>query len=354
MRYFTIIYERLFIVLPLAAACIVFFSDSLIHKTKIQRVAMRASTAHAAERSTNSQRHHVAVLTTGVNWETREMIGLRQGLKEAGYLEGENLTLTVSPNKTYDELKRDIRRYLHENVSVFVTIGATDTDIARTMITTTPVVFMPTRNPVGRELVKSLRRSGTNFTGLSYEGDVNIEGKTLEIFKEVVPRLQRVLVLYEGTHEKPISAGSLDPLRETSKRLRIAVTEVAVRTHSEIESAVVNLRQSNSFGVYVICTKFFASDRITPSIAKDRRIPFFGCLDQVEKFGGLLSYGPDYLFLGRQGARYVAKILQGAKPQELPVETPRKYELVINLKTADAIGLQIPPVALQQADRVIE
>ena len=318
---------------------------------------MRATTTQTARRSTNSQRLHVAVLTTGEpSWapSNAQLIALRQGLKEAGYLAGENLTLTVSPNKTYDELKRDIRRYLHEHVGVFVTIGATDTDIARTMISETPVVFMPTRNPLGRGLVKSLSRSGTNFTGLSYEGDVNIEGKQLEIFKEVVPRLQRLLVLYEGAHKHPIVAGSIDPLRETSTRLGIAFTEVAVRTHGEIERAVVNLPQNNAFGVYVICTNFFANDRLTPSVAKNRRIPFYGCPTQVEKFGGLLSYAPDFLFVGRQGARYVAQILQGAKPWDLPVETPRQFELFVNLRTANEIGVNVPPHILQQANKIIE
>jgi putative ABC transport system substrate-binding protein len=163
-----------------------------------------------------------------------------------------------------------------------------------------------------------------------------------------------LLVLYEGAHKKPVFAGSMDPLRDTSARLRIAFTEVPVRTRGESERAVLNLPQSNDFGVYVICTNFFGSDNLTPSVAKDRRIPFYGCPTQVTKFGGLLSYAPDFVFVGRRGAKYVAQILQGVKPEDMPVETPRQFELFVNLRTANEIGVTVPPHVLQQANKIIE
>lgn len=352
----TIILIRRFVPLVIVATCIFFFFESLIHKALIQKFRALPSLAHSAELPINSPKPHVAVVTTGESALPSHplLIGLRRGLKDLGYLEGENLILSVSPNKSYDELKDDIRRYANQNVSVFVAIGTTDTDIVKTMITTKPVVFMPTRNPLGRGLVKSLKRSGTNLTGLTYEGDIEIEGKQLEIFKDVVPQLKRVLLIYEGFQSKPFFSNSIDPLYETSKRLRIAITEVAVRTHSEIQRAVVNLPQSRDSGVYIICTNFFTGDNATPSVARRRRIPFYGCPTQVRKFGGLLSYAPNFDFLGRRGAWYVDQILQGIKPQDMPVETPRNFELMINLKTANEIGVKIPPELLQRADKIIE
>jgi putative tryptophan/tyrosine transport system substrate-binding protein len=330
-------------------------SALLFHKTVHPLVAL-SSLAYTAELSIHSPKRHVVVLTTGESARVHDplLIGLRKGLKDSGYMEGENLTLSVSPNNSYAELIEDIRRYENQNVSVFVTIGATDTEIVKTMITTKPVVFMPTRNPLGRGLVKSMHRSGTNLTGLSYEGDVEVEGKQLEIFKEVVPQLKHIALIYEGTHGKPIFSSSVDPLYRTSKRLRIAITEMALKTHSEIQERIVGLPHTRDSGVYTICTNFFTRDNATPSIAKRRRIPFYGCPTQVRKFGGLLSYAPNFDFLGRRGAWYVDQILKGVKPHDMPVETPRQFELIINLKTATDIGLKIPPSLLQRADQIIE
>lgn len=350
MLYFAITIKRPIVTLLLAVAGLICFLDPWT-----QKVVARSSTAHAATHSANSQRAHVAVLTTGESAAPDDptIIGLRRGLNEAGYREAENLTLTISPAKTYEELSRDIRRYLRERISVFVTIGTTPVDIARSMIPTTPVVFV-TRNPLGRGLIKSFNRAGTNFTGLSVEDDPNIEGKHLEIFTETVPRLRRLLVLYEGVYGRPTAIGSMDPLHKTIKRLGLVSTEVGVSSVSDIERAVSNLPKNIDFGIYAICTQFFTSDKITPSVARARRIPFYGCQAQVTKFGALLSFGPDFVSVGRRGAWYVDQILKGAKPQDMPVETPRKYELTVNLGTAKKIGLIIPPHVLQRADVIVE
>jgi len=339
-----------------AAVCLGSYSQWSIHKSISHLLYPEPSLAISAELVGNAAQPHIAVVSTGESAQPSHplIIGLRKGLKDAGYVEGKSLILSMSPNKTYDALRGDIRHYANQTVDVFVAIGTTDTTIVKTMVATKPVVFMPTRNPLGRGLVKSLTRSGTNLTGLTYEGNVDIEGKQLEIFNEIAPRMKRMLLIYEGSLGKPFFSSSIDPLYRTAKRLRIDITEMAVRTHDEIHTAVKKLPESQDVAVYTICTNFFTGDKATPNAAKRKRIPFYGCPTQVRKFGGLVSYAPDFDFLGRRGAWYVDQILKGIKPQDMPVETPRQFNLMINLKTAKDIGLIVPPYLIQRADKIIE
>jgi putative tryptophan/tyrosine transport system substrate-binding protein len=303
--------------------------------------------ADAQERIRPSRTHHIVVLSSGESTSSDHplLMGLRDGLKRAGYVEG--------INQNYDEVRATAQQYKNENIDVFVSIGSTDTAIAKQAGLTAPIIFMPTRDPLGRGFVKSLARPQTNLTGLAYEVNEEIAGKEMEIFKNVVSRLQRVLILFEGSLEKPVFSRSLPALRNVSEHLGISLIEPPVRSYAEAEHAVSALPQELVNGIFILCTNFFSGDQNTPTIAKKKKIPFYGCPSQVRKFGGLVSYAPDLFYIGRRGAWYVDRILKGAGPQELPVETPRKFELAINLKTADAIRLKIPHEVLQRADKVI-
>jgi ABC-type uncharacterized transport system substrate-binding protein len=311
--------------------------------------------ADAQVRIRPSRTHHIVVLSSGESTSSDHplLMGLRYGLKRAGYVEGINLFLHVPRNQNYDEVRATAQQYKNENIDVFVSIGSTDTAIAKQAGLTAPIIFMPTRDPLGRGFVKSLARPQTNLTGLAYEVNEEIAGKEMEIFKNVVSRLQRVLILFEGSLEKPVFSRSLPALRNVSEHLGISLIERPVRSYAEAEHAVSALPQELVNGIFILCTNFFSGDQNTPTIAKKKKVPFYGCPSQVRKFGGLVSYAPDLFYIGRRGAWYVDRVLKGARPQDLPVETPRKFELVINLKTADAIGIKIPPEVLQRADKVI-
>jgi putative ABC transport system substrate-binding protein len=181
-----------------------------------------------------------------------------------------------------------------------------------------------------------------------------MEGQGLNYFKRIVPSLERVLVLYEGHKNNPVVSRSLPVLHSTSKRLGLKLIEAAVNSYDQAGKAVLALHRQHINGIFVVCTNFFTGDSSSPAIARKQHVPFYGCPSQVRKFGALASFAPDFLYIGWRGAWYVDRILRGAKPENLPVETPKKYELLINLKTADAIGVNIPPESLQLADKVIQ
>ena len=308
--------------------------------------------AQPVDKSTIVRR--IVVLSSGESTKSDHplIVGLREGLKQAGYIEGNNLFLSVPRNETYDDLQSTASRLKHDTVDVVVTIGSTDTAVAKQAGLTAPMVFMPTRDPLGRGLVKSLARPETNFTGIAYETNIAVEGKGLEIFKEIIPNLQRVFIIYEGSLEKPVFSQSLPVLRKVAKHLGLNLTEKSVRSHEKAQKAVSALSTEITDGIFVICTNFFTGDPQTPRIARKKKIPFYGCPSQIRKFGGLVSYAPDFLYIGRRGAWYVDRILKGVKPQDLPVETATKFELALNLNTADAIGIKIPTEVLQRADKV--
>lgn len=299
--------------------------------------------------------HRVVVLSSGESTKPDHplIMGLRDGLKRAGYTEGKNLFLSIPYNQTYEELRATITQYKKEKVDVFVTIGSTDTALAKHAGLTVPIVFMPTRDPQGRGFVKSLARPETNLTGLAYEANTAVEGKGMEIFKAIVGKLRRVLILYEGSSANPVFSRSLPILRSVSKHLGLSLTEKPVSSYEEAEKAVSDLSNETTDGIFIVCTNFFTGDPKTPVIARKKRIPFYGCPSQVRKFGGLVSYAPDFLYIGRRGAWYVDRVLKGENPRDLPVEAATKFELAINLKTANAIGLTIPPEMLQQANKLI-
>jgi putative ABC transport system substrate-binding protein len=285
-----------------------------------------ASLAEAQPRIKPPNIYRVIVLSSGESTRSDHplMLGLRAGLRDAGYEDGTNLSLTVPNNGNYGELQATIARYEDAKVDVFVTIGTTDTALAKEAGLTTPIVFMPTRDPVGRNLVKSLARPGTNLTGLAYETDIEMEGKGLNYFKRIVPGLERVLLLYEGQENNPVVSRSLPVLHSTAKRLGLKLLEAAVTSYDQAEKTILSLQKQNINGVYVVCTNFFTGDPSSPTLAKRLHLPFYGCPSQVRKFGALASFAPDFLYIGRRGAWYVDQILKGAKPKNLPIETPKK------------------------------
>jgi putative tryptophan/tyrosine transport system substrate-binding protein len=279
--------------------------------------------------------------------------GFREGLREAGYIEGKNLVLDMALKKAED-LRIIAKSWNYGNTDVIATIGNTETAIAKQETKGIPIVFMPTTDPVRSGFVKSLSRPQTNLTGLTYDVVLAIHGKQLEVFKESLPNLSRVVVLYDARGVDQFQTATMSVVRKTAGYLALKLTEQPITSISEGEEAISLLSRETTDGIFIICTSLFADLRRINAVSRQRRIPLFGCrADHVANHGGLVTYAPDFFYMGRRGAWYVDRVLKGARPQDLPVETPRKFELVINLKTADAIGIKIPPEVLQRADKVI-
>jgi putative tryptophan/tyrosine transport system substrate-binding protein len=286
---------------------------------------------------------------------TPEIEGLREGLREAGYVEGKNLHLEISRSKTYEDLKPAVEIFKNKRTDVIVSFGSTATNVARKTTREIPIIFVYGQDPVRQGFVKSMAHSGTNLTGLTIAPDFELQGKRLEIFKEAVPALKRVAVLYNGRADAPHHTMSLTAAHHAGKALGLKLFDRAAKSAADISSLLSSMSKENSDGIFTICAGMFRE--ITREIAAHalkQRLPLMTCFAEgVAEDGGLLDYDTDRSGMGRRAAGYVDRILRGAKPSDLPVETPTYFELVINLKTAKQIGVTIPPNVLARADRVI-
>jgi putative tryptophan/tyrosine transport system substrate-binding protein len=296
--------------------------------------------------------YHIGVLT--LHTEDRPHLqGLRDGLKKAGYVEGKNLVLKIMRARNAEELRSIANEHAKEKMDIVVTTGNVETVVAKA-VWIIPIIFMPAAEPVTAGFVKSVARPGTNITGLSYLGDSQIYGKDLEVFKEVVPNLQRVLTIYD-LEEDVFPAVSLPLVRKVAAQLAIKLVEKPVHSLIQAEQEVAAVSRTNTDGIFFICTSLFSDFKKIAEYSSKKKLPSYVCSSRaVAEDGALLSYRPDLYRIGTRGAWYVDKILKGAKPAELPVEHPMRFELVINLKVAKQIGLTIPPNVLARADRVIK
>jgi ABC-type uncharacterized transport system substrate-binding protein len=298
--------------------------------------------------------YRVGVLMLG-RQDRPHLKGLRDGLKEAGYIEGKTLLLEMPLTKTPDELRVVANTFVSEKKDLIVTLGNIETTIAYETTREIPIVFMPTSDPVRSGFVKSLASPGKNLTGLTYYVDLRESGKQLEIFKEIVPTLRRVVLFVDAQAESPIDATSLTVGRNVAAHLRIELIEKPVKSLAEAERVIPSISNDTKNGILITCTSLLSDLKGIAAISRQRLIPLHGCSSyHVTEYNALSSYAPDLYQIGRRAAWYVDRILKGARPQELPVETPRKFELAINLKTADAIGIKIPPEVLQRADKVVK
>ena len=282
--------------------------------------------------------------------------GLRLGLNEAGYVEGKNLLLEMPIKESYDELRPIAKAYSEQRFNAIVTFGGTATLIAKELTKDIPVIFVGVSDPVRLGIVKSEARPETNMTGLSNRPDVEIHGKRLEVFKEVVPTLRRVTVLYNARGENPQHARSFAAVQKVAPTLRLQLSERPIKSASDIEQTLSWVSRNPTDGLFPICTSLFVErfENIT-TFAIEKRLPVMGCsASDVSQLSALLSYDSDRYRLGHRAGSYVGRILKGTKPLDLPVEAPTYFELLINLKTSKQIGLTIPPQVLARADKVIK
>jgi putative ABC transport system substrate-binding protein len=277
---------------------------------------------------------------------------LRQGLRELGYVEGKNIVIEQRyAEGKFDRLNELAAELVHLKVDVIVTVGPAATRPAKKATATIPIVMGVDDDPVGNGFVASLASPGGNITGLATLAP-EISGKQLELLRETVPRLSRVAVLETST--QPGNAQSLREVEIAAGTLGVKLQYLDVLSPKNIETSFRAAIKGRADAVLVLRAPIFFSNRkqIVDLATKDRLPAMYYTTEYVED-GGLMTYSVSITDLFRRAATYVDKILKGAKPADLPVEQPTKFELVINLKAAKQIGLTIPPNVLARADRVI-
>jgi ABC-type uncharacterized transport system substrate-binding protein len=276
----------------------------------------------------------------------------RQGLRELGYVEGKNIVIELRyADAKLDRLPALAAELVRLKVDIIVTGGPLPTRSAKQATSTIPIVMAFDTDPVGNRFVDSLARPGGNITGLS-DFAPEISGKGLELLKDIVPKLSRVAVL--GTSNRPGNAQSLKEAELAAVALGVKLRQLDVLSPKDIEAAFRAAGNEHVDGALVLQSSIHFSQRTQiAELAVKSRLPATYPRREFVEDGGLMSYGVFISDLDRRAATYVDKILKGAKPADLPVEQPTKFELVINLKTAKQIGLTIPQRVLQRADRVI-
>ena len=311
----------------------------------------------AAEAQPREKLPRVGYLSPGSPSEPlrrRRLEAFRQGLRELGYVEGQNIVIeprwAEGKYDRYPALAADLVRL---KVDVIVPVGGAATQAVQQATRTIPIVMSLVLDPVGSGLVPSLARPGGNVTGTSFMGP-DLVGKQLQLLKEVVPKVSRVALLRNPAN--PASAPGLHEAEAAARALGVRLQALEARNPQEIDSAFAAMTRERAGALLILADPIFGNQRRQiAELAAKRRLPgiYVGTPEYAEA-GGLMVYGPNELDLNRRAAIYVDKLLKGAKPADLPVEQPTKFELVINLRTAKAIGLTIPPSLLQRADQIID
>ena len=278
---------------------------------------------------------------------------LRAALRDLGYLEGKNIAIEFRwAEGRYDQLPGLAAELVRLKVDVIVTGGTASTQAAMQATTTIPIVMVGTGDPLRSGLVASLARPGGNVTGLTQLG-AEVAGKRLQILTDTVPNVSRVAFLWSRANASHIPY--FNELQAAARGLRLTLQSVEVQEPHEFERAFAGMMRERPDALIVTAdgTHQVRQAWIVDFAAK-RRLPAMYQLKEYVEAGGLMSYGTSITDQYRRAATYVAKILKGAKPGDLPVEQPTKFELVINLKTAKALGLTIPQSVLARADQLIE
>jgi len=297
--------------------------------------------------------HRVGLLWDGLDVFADAIEAFRQGLRDLGYVEDRNLVIEYRWGKGKpDRMQALAEELVRLKVDVIVAPSSIYTEAAKQATSTIPIIFMSHADPLGTGHVANLAYPGGNATGLSLMmPETTVKG--LELFKEVVPTLSRVAVIFDPA--TPSHSPSLKAAEAAGPKLSLRIQPVPVRSATEYESAFSSIVRERADGVLVLSTPLFiAGAKQLAQLAIAHRLPsLFGPSHNVQA-GGLMSYSPDRAEQWRGAAIYVDKILKGAKPADLPVQQPTKLELVINLKTAKALGLTVPSSLLSRADKVIE
>jgi putative ABC transport system substrate-binding protein len=292
-------------------------------------------------------------VATLISDPTQYFDSFRREMRQRGYVEGQDLVLELrSVEERPDRASEVVDKLVRLNPDVIVAVSAPVIEAARQVTRTIPIVMVGVGDPVAIGFVASLSRPGGNITGLS-QLSPELSAKRLDLLKEVVPGVSRVAILWNPTN--PSNASQLRATKLVAQALGMQLQLLEVRGPQDFKSGFQAATRGHA-GALITLDDLLIYTRRTQivALAAKSRLPAIYGWSKVAEAGGLMSYGPDFRDMYRQAAIFVDKILKGAKPGDLPIEQPAKLELVINLKTAKALGLTIPPSLLQRADQVLE
>jgi putative ABC transport system substrate-binding protein len=317
--------------------------------------ASLVATSWAAEAQQGTKVWRVALLFPSSPRLEPAWQGFAEGLRDLNYVEGQNLAFEYAPHADImgDSLPVFARTFVRQNVDIIVTFGASGAKAAKDATSTIPIVVLSVFDAVESGLVASLARPGGNVTGISLPYR-DLAAKRLEILKLAIPKLIRVAFLTTGRWGGDIDAGRAVQAAADALSLNLTMYEVNARHPRDLDRAFAGMKTARIEALVVSeAGELSAEFRRIGRLAQLHRLPSIGAQPLVEE-GGLMAYGANLQDTYRQGATFVAKILGGARPGDLPMQQPSRFELVINLKTAKALGLTMPPPLLLQADRIIE
>jgi len=277
----------------------------------------------------------------------------RDGLRALGYEEGRNIRIEYRwANGEYNRFQKLVTELLAAKVEVIVTAGTPAALAVKRANTAVPLVMVAVGDPVGTGIVPSLARPGGNITGLSSIA-LDLEGKRLELLRELVPTLGHVAVFWSPVNA--FHAGSLQQARAAAGALQIKILPLEVSKTDDLDGAFRTILRDKPGALLILADRIYLHDRqMMADFAAKNRLPSVSAYRELVMAGGLMSFGPSYEDMHRRAAAYVDKILKGAKPGDLPVEQPTKFDLRVNLKTANAINLKIPESFLLRVDEVVE
>jgi putative ABC transport system substrate-binding protein len=314
----------------------------------------------AAEAQPAEKVHRIGILQVGTASGTAgSMEVFQQGLRDLGWVEGQQITLEERSAEHLDRLPALAAELVRLPVALILAWGTSSVRAAQHATTTTPIVFVDVANPVGRGVVLSLARPGGNSTGIASEGHpeggAGLIAKQLDLLKEAVPTVSRIAMLL-GQVGLPTSGAGEQARERAAPVLGLTLRHFYVQRPEDFTEWVFPAITADAPAIDALYARgpfMFASRRQLADFALQHRLPLMGSVKEHAEAGSLLSYGPSRAAMWRRAAHYVDKILKGTPPADLPVEQPTQFELVINLKTAEALGLTIPPTLLFQADEII-
>ena len=305
-------------------------------------------------RAQPARTHRIGFLGNSTAALEANLIGpFREQLRALGYQEGRNIQIEFRwAEGNYQRFPALIAELLAAKVELIVTAGTPATLAVKRATTTVPLVMIAVGDPVGTGIVPSLARPGGNITGLSSIAP-DLEGKRLELLRELVPSLSHVAVFWNPANA--FHAGSMKQAHTAAEKLRIKLLPVPVKKTEDLDGAFNKILSERPEALLILADRVFLHDREPMmDFATKNRLPSVNAYHELVEAGGLMSFGPSYEDMHRRAANYVDKILKGTKPGDLPVELPSKFNLIVNVKAAKAIGLKIPESFLLRADQVIE
>ncbi len=332
-------------------------TDSLRRRDFIALIAGAAAGWPPAARGQPADK----VPRVGVMWhaanEEEEAIylaALRHGFSALGYVEGRNIRLVNNfAAEVYERFNTNAAELVRLKVDVIVAVTRPAAVAAQRATSTIPIVFVVVPDPIKSKLIDSFARPGKNITGLTNMA-VDLAAKRLEVFTEMIPGMSKLALLVNAT-DPQVARGFVEEIEVASRKLNLTTRPVEIRVPDDIDRAFPVIARERLHGVFAVQDGLFFAERFRIArFALAHRLPTSAPNGEHTAAGHLMSFGPDQPSIFRRAAYYVDKILKGAKPSDLPVEQPTKFDLVINLKTANAIGLKIAAAMLLRADKVIE